>query len=110
MEYFPGFTSLQILQKIQEKLNACQTRPEEFEDRTIFMSMFNDIDWRTKENSEESLSNSGKAKNYAKTFPRGHWSFLGPREKDKWYGTHTNKRGGQWNSTADVMVEDLIES
>ena len=36
---FPGFTPLQILHKIQEKLDACQTSPENFEDRIIFMSM-----------------------------------------------------------------------
>ena len=45
----PGFTSLQILQKIQEHLNVCQTRPEKFEDRIIFLSIFNDIDWTRKQ-------------------------------------------------------------
>ena len=32
-----------------------------------------------------------KVKNYADRFPRGHWSFLGPREEDTWCGTHTHK-------------------
>ena len=39
VEYFQGFTSLQILQKIE---------PDKFTDRIIFMSMFNDIDWTQK--------------------------------------------------------------
>ena len=42
---FQGFTILQIFQKIAEKLDACQTSPEEFEDRIVFMTLFNDIDW-----------------------------------------------------------------
>ena len=62
------------------------------------MTMFNDI------------SSSEKVKNYAKSVPRGPCSFLGPREEEKWYGTHTNKPEGQWNSTADVMVENFSES
>ena len=40
---FQGRTTLQILQKIQDKLEACQTSPDEFIDRAIFMSLFNDI-------------------------------------------------------------------
>ena len=51
----PGFTSLQILRKIQENLEVCQTRPQKFEDRIKYMSMFNDIDW-TKANSQQCLS------------------------------------------------------
>ena len=44
---FPGVTTLQILQKIQDKLEVCQTSPEASEDRIIFMSMFN-VDWTKK--------------------------------------------------------------
>ena len=61
-----------------------RTRHEEFEDRIICMSIYNDIDW-TKEMMEEwklqglffEFSN-GK---HAKRFQLGHWSFLGPGEK-----------------------------
>ena len=45
VEYVPKITTLQILEQIQEKLDICQTSPETFEDRIIFMSMFNEIDW-----------------------------------------------------------------
>ena len=44
LEKFPGFTSLQILQEIQRDLAGKNIQPEEFKDRIIFMSMFNDID------------------------------------------------------------------
>ena len=40
---FPGLTSLEILQKIQEDLQDRKIEPEDFEDR--IMSMLNDIEW-----------------------------------------------------------------
>ena len=40
----------------------------------------------------------------------GHWSFLGPGEEEKWYGTKNYKPEGQWNSTADVMVANFEDS
>ena len=45
---FPQDTILQILKEIHVRMTVRQTSPEEFEDRIIVMSMFNDIDW-TKE-------------------------------------------------------------
>ena len=47
---FPEHTTLQILQDVQDKMEACQTSREEFEDRIIFMSVFNDIYWTKKGN------------------------------------------------------------
>ena len=46
---FPGFTSLQILQKIHSDLEEADIKPEEFSDRIIFVSMFNDINVDKKE-------------------------------------------------------------
>ena len=47
---------------------------------------------------------SNSDKNYAKKrLPRGHWSFLGPGEEEKWFGTHIYTSEGQWNNTADDM-------
>ena len=40
---------MQILQNIQEDMQRSKIEPEEFGDRIIFMSMFNDIDWTVKE-------------------------------------------------------------
>ena len=37
--------------------------PENFEDRIIFMSMFNDIEWTKKEISERCISNRKKSRN-----------------------------------------------
>ena len=45
MEYFPGFTPIQILRKIQEDLEARQTNPEQLKGTFVFMLMFSDMDW-----------------------------------------------------------------
>ena len=53
MEYFPGFTSLEILQKIQNDLQERNIELEDFGDRTMFMSMFNDIDWTRRDSRRD---------------------------------------------------------
>ena len=63
--YFPGLTSLGILQNDLQERNI---EPEQFGDRIIFMSTFNDINWTRKRNEEICLSNSQKVKMYAKRF------------------------------------------
>ena len=50
---FPALTTLHILQQIQDELEACQTGPEELEDRIICISMFNDMDWIKEGNCNE---------------------------------------------------------
>ena len=67
---FPGFSSLSLLQEIQQDLEKRKIQPEEFTDRIIFMSMFNDIGWNT--NDENCVSNAKKVKNYAMRFSQGY--------------------------------------
>ena len=50
---FPGFTTLQLCHKVQELLSRLSVTPEKFTGRIIFMSMFNDISWRSKNNKKE---------------------------------------------------------
>ena len=50
---FPGFTTLQLCNKVQEFLSKMSEEPEEFARRIIFMSIFNDISWRSKDNEQE---------------------------------------------------------
>ena len=49
-EYFPGFTTLQLVDKVQKFMSKMSDKTEEFTGRIIFMSMFNDI---SKENGRE---------------------------------------------------------
>ena len=102
---FPGFTSLQILQEIQNDLRKRNVEHEKFTDRITFMSMFNDIDWTRKRNDGICISNSDKVKEYAKRFSQGHWTFFGPGDEKKWYGTLPYTPEGKCDSTATQMVE-----
>ena len=90
---FPGFTSLQIFQKIQNNLQERNIDPEKFRDRIIFLSMFNDIDWTRKGNGEictGRLANLGpfsslKTRNGPPLGPplRSEWALLGgPRDQN----------------------------
>ena len=47
---FPGFTTSQLCQKVQELLPRLSVTPEKFTGRVIFMSMFNDISWGFQDN------------------------------------------------------------
>ena len=85
-------------------------RPEEFEDRIIFMSMYNDTGWTTDGNSETCVSNSVEVKACASRLPKGRWSFLGPGTEEKWYGTHTFKPNGLWNQSGEMIMLHLRES
>ena len=105
MEYFPGFTSIEILREIQKDLNARQINQDQFEGRIKFMRMFNDIDWTKSGNSSASISNAREVSDYAMEFQRGHWSFLGPADEEKWYGTCTYKPEGKWDQQANQMIE-----
>ena len=67
------------------------------------MSMYNDIPWGEKGNTERCEHNLQTVANYARKFPRGHWSFLGPGSQEKWYGTCTDKPDGSWNQSAENM-------
>ena len=105
---FPGRTTFQILQEIQDKMRDCQTCPEEFELKIESSSCL--CSTSKKGNYNERFSNSEKVKNYAKRFQLGLWSFLSPGEEEKWYGTHTYKLEGMWNITAGVTVDNFKDS
>ena len=105
LNIFPLFTSLEILQKIQKDLQEQKIESENFEDRFIFMSMFNDIEWTRRGNSEQCISSSDQVKSYAKKFSQGHWTFLGPGSEKKWNGNQSYRLEGKWQATPDQMVE-----
>ena len=68
------------------------------------MSMYNDIAWREKGNTERCEYNSQTVAEYARKFPRGLWSFLGHGSEKKWYGTCTEKPDGSWDKIAEDMM------
>ena len=74
------------------------------------MSMYNDIAWDEKGNTERCEYNPQTVANYARKFPRGHWSFLGPGSEKKWYGTNTDKSDGSWDKIAENMMTNFADS
>ena len=79
---FQGHTTMELPKEIQMKMATRGIRPEEFEDPIIFMSMFNDIDWTKKGNSND-FSDSVNVSDYAKRFQKGHCPLLGPDDEEK---------------------------
>ena len=81
---FPGFTSLQLCDKISDHLSSMGQTPESFTGRILFMSMFNDISCDRYDNKDECLKNAEFVKTFAERFGIGQWSFIGPGSEKKW--------------------------
>ena len=47
---------------------------------------------------------------FAKRFPAGRWSFLGPGSETKWYSTNKERPGGKWDRLAELMMINFGES
>ena len=72
--------------------------------------MYNDIEWKAKGNKEQCEHNTQTDANYARKFPRGHWSFLERGSEEKWYGIYTHKPDGSWNRMAGEMMANVSGS
>ena len=70
--------------------------------------MFNDIAWTKNGHSDVCISKAREVRYYAKEFQRGHWSFLGPGDEEKWYGTC--KPEGKWDQQANRMIALFAQS
>ena len=104
-------TTMELLREIQIRMTTRGIKPEEIKDRITFMSMYNEINWsKGEEIFNECFLNSLKVRDYAHRFPKGHWSFFGIGNEEKWYGMHIYKPEGKWNHSADVMMLSFVES
>ena len=72
--------------------------------------MFNDSVWTRIGNSLHCIVNSKEARDYAKRFRRGHWSFFGLGDEENGMGTYCHKPEGKWENEADQMIKDFAES
>ena len=107
---FTGFTTLQLVREVQEFLSKMSIQPEEFTGRNIFMSVFNDFSWRSKDNEQECELGAKLVSFYARRFSPGRWSFLGPGSEKKWCSTHDSKPQGEWDRVAELMMVNVAES
>ena len=106
---FPGFTTLQLCDKISDLLSHLGQTPESFTGRILFMSMFNDISCDRYDNKDECLKNADFVKTFAKRFGIGQWSFIGPGSEKKWYPSE-NSPQGEWDRIAEQMLLEFAES
>ena len=102
---FPGFSTLQIVQKIQDDLRERTPNGKKSQTGSCACQCSTTSIGQKKGNDGICVSNSEKVKEYAKRFSQGHWTFLGPGDEKKWYGTLPYTPEGKWDSTADQMVE-----
>ena len=105
---FPGFTTLQLCDKINDLLSELGQTPQTCTGRILFMSMFNDISV-TKGNKDECLANAGVVKVLARRFGVGQWSFIGPGSEKKWYSAENSPQGA-WDNIAEEMLLEFAES
>ena len=110
MKYFPGFNTLQLSEEVKRLLLRLDETPENFTGRTIFMSMFNDISWGSKDNEKECLANAKLVSLCARRFGKGQWSFIGPGSEKKWYCISENSPQGVWDNIAERMLVEFAES
>ena len=103
MEYFPGFTTLQLSDKINNLLSSLGQTPEAFTGRILFMSMFNDISCDRYDNKEQCSKNADFVKTFARRFGIGQWSFIGPGSEKKWYPSENSPQGA-----GDHVAEDML--
>ena len=110
MEYFPGFNTLQLSEEVKSLLLRSDETPENFTRRIIFMSMFNDISWGSKDNKKECEANAQLVSLLAKRFGPGQWSFLGPGSEKKWFSISEDSPQGEWDRMAEKMMLGFGES
>ena len=106
---FPGFTTLQLCDKISDVLSHLGQTPESFTGRILFMSMFNDIFCDRYDNKDECLKNADFVKTFAKRFGIVQWSFIGPGSEKKWFSSENSPQGA-WDNIAEQMLLEFAES
>ena len=64
----------------------------------------------SEDNEQEYESSANFVPVYARRFPQGRWSFLGPRSEEKWYSTYDSRPQGEWDRVAESMMIKFGES
>ena len=107
---FPGFTTLQLCNKVQEFKNKMDD-PAQFQGRIIWMSMINDIIWWTKDNEQECEFCASLVSICARRFSTVRWSVIlrtWIRKEAVFY--YDRKPQGEWDRVADLMMIKFSES
>ena len=102
-------TTIEIFECIKMLEKQC-VQPCQFQGRIIFMSMYNDIIWCENHHKSVCCDKANRVAEFAESFKSGRWSFLGLGAEAKWYGCLIDKPKGQWNSIADIVMQEFVES
>ena len=97
---------MQFCNNVQQFMSK-MSDPSEFKGRIIFMSMFNDIMWGSEDNEQECDANATLVTLFARRFPPGTWSFLGPGPEKKWYSTYNERPRGEWGRVAEFDDDQI---
>ena len=116
---FPGFTTLQLCNKVREFLSNMSTENISL-DGLSSCRCSNDISWRSEDNEKEcessaqlvslSVRNAQHVSLFAKIFGAGQWSFFGLGSEKKWYSTGEDSPQGEWDRIAEQMMLTFAES
>ena len=66
--------------------------------------------WDSKRKNEICENSSKTVQKYARRFPGGHWSFVGPGAEKKWYGTYDTEPDGSWDRNAESMTLNFAQT
>ena len=106
---FHVITTLELVLEVQKFMRKL-SESEQFQGRIFFMSMFDDIKWRNKDNETECIANSTHVLYSQKDFQKdvGHSSDLG--QGQKWYSTDKERPGEKWDRVAELTTTKFGES
>ena len=66
--------------------------------------------WGSEDNERECSANAALVSIFAKRFPAGRWSFLGPASEKKWYSTGIDRPRGECDRVAELVMIKFRES
>ena len=102
---FPGFTTLQLCNKVQEFMSKRAISQKNVKDGpSSCRCSTTSISWGSEDNEQECESNANLVSIYARRFSPGRWSFLGPGSEKKWYSTFDGRPQGEWDRVAELMM------
>ena len=120
---FPGITTLQLCGKVTDLLSRWGEAPETFTGRILritawtwsvqrqdHLHVHDRIIFMSRGNRERCEHNSQTVAEHARRFPRGDWSFSGPRSEKKWYGTYPDKPDGSWDKIVENTMKNFSDS
>ena len=65
--------------------------------RHLHLHVQRHLNGKQKETKNSVSTSHRQLRIYARKFPRGHPSFVGPGPEEQWYGTYTDKPDGSWD-------------